>query len=691
MRHFFFSICLAACITLGMSCTDYQTQIDDLKKQIDDLSQICERSESNIDALEGAIDAIKSGNPVKSIIPVSENGSVTGYTLTFKDGSSVTVYNQASNVSVGEDNGRYYWKADGEWLKDSKGSRIEVGGDKAPAPQFKVEDCTLKMSLDGGKTWNEAAQMEKPYIARIEDTPAAVIITLTEGGTITIPKEQATEVTFVADTVRVFDGMTAVASYSLTGVSAGTKVYAFGSNGWKAEVTEQSAGGGKVSVTAPAGAADADVVLTASDSEGRTYLASIRCIARGVQPKFEILAYASFGGTAATRERYLDMAAAGFTISSAGFAYGKWGGPLDIDLTLAGLDAAQGTGVKLCIPIGDFFGGEFQQTVTLEQYINAVKDHPALWGYIVGDEPNASQLGHYAEMVEEMRKYDPVHPWYTVFLPVAAGINNPDANLNGTDTHKEYVEAACKYHLEHPTQFLAFDFYPVRTGNQVAFWWYSTLEDYFHYAQEYDLPLSGFACSVVFDGQEFPSVEALRLQNYTNLAYGCQAIQYFTYVCPPYQSEGWLDGSAPMNRDLSLSPVYDMVKQVNAELNNQAWVFLGGKVKWVRHTTSVEALPGTFPTSKLSVANFTSVGFDYFKASQHAVVSLIENEGCRYLIIVNQSLGIVNKLSMELNEEGRKAQIVNKDGSLTPVTDFVSDDNPIYSLDKGDALILKLD
>ncbi len=705
----------AATLLCMAACADYQSQIDTLKQQVAQLTEEYSASASNVSALERTVDAVKNGDPLESILPVNENGNVTGYELTFKEGGKVTLYNQSANVTVAEENGRYYWKADGRWLTDHEGNRIEVGGEEAPAPQFKTDGSRLEMSVDGGKTWKAMASWQKPIVAGISETSEGVTVMLADGSTISIPRAKEYEVTFNAAPVSAYDGETVESTYTLSGAPAGTKVRAIGNSGWTAVIVSETENGGTVRITAPAGAVDTDIILTASDNEGRAYLAGLHCTASGKKPvdptedpdpedpdnpdnpdnpedpdvpdvpdvpeaqKFEIFAYSSIPTPYATHENFVKMAEAGFTISQSNFSKDAYEGATVLENVIKALDAAQGTGVKLCIPLTEWFDPALKAVIkpekTVEEVVGAIKDHPALWGYLIGDEPGADELDTYGSYIEAYQKLDPDHPWYTCFLPVSTFTN--------TSTHAEYVDAVTDHFLKHPTQFLAFDMYPVRTGNTVASWWYECLENYCEYTQQKNIPLAGMACSVEFDGQAFPSVEALRLQNYTNLAYGCQALMYFTYMVPYYKTDGWVDGSAPMKLDGTHSEVYDMVKQVNAELNNQAFVFLGSKVQWVRNARTVPS-----HTTKLSSSNYYDLNIDYLSFSTHTVVSLLENGQDRYLVMVNQNLSKNDVVEIEFGK-GLNAQIVEKDGSFVPARDVITEDDA-YLLAPGDALILKL-
>ena len=70
---------------------------------------------------------------------------------------------------------------------------------------------------------------------------------------------------------------------------------------------------------------------------------------------------------------------------------------------------------------------------------------------------------------------------------------------------------------------------------------------------------------------KIPTLPELRLQVFSDLAYGAQAIQYFTYR--------GLQHDEP-------TEVYNLVKTVNQEVQQLAGIFLGAQVISVSHTGS---------------------------------------------------------------------------------------------------------
>jgi hypothetical protein len=122
---------------------------------------------------------------------------------------------------------------------------------------------------------------------------------------------------------------------------------------------------------------------------------------------------------------------------------------------------------------------------------------------------------------------------------------------------------------------------------------------------------------------------SLRLQFYPDLAYGAQGLQCFTYWNPVPGT--WDFHDAPIDLDGNRTPVYDMVKEMNVELQARAGVFVGAKVLSVRHAGETVP-PGVTPLGELP-APLTALDTH----GNGAVVSMLENGPYRYLVIVNRS------------------------------------------------------
>jgi uncharacterized protein (TIGR02145 family) len=99
---------------------------------------------SNITALQGLVDALKSRSYIIDVEPFS-TPAPGGWTIAFSTGVPVTIWNGAKGdtpqIGVAEEDGAYYWTLDGEWLLNGSGDKIPVTGEEGPTgqtPQLRI-------------------------------------------------------------------------------------------------------------------------------------------------------------------------------------------------------------------------------------------------------------------------------------------------------------------------------------------------------------------------------------------------------------------------------------------------------------------------------------------------------------------------------------------------------------------------
>ena len=129
---------------------EHESQLNEHAQRLDSLETLCARLNTNYASLKKIVDALESNDYVTGVAPVMEGTETIGYTLTFRESGSVTIYN-----------GR--------------------------APQMKVEGGNWFTSYDGGKTWVKigAADLEdgESYIENVRVDAQYMYITLSDGKT----------------------------------------------------------------------------------------------------------------------------------------------------------------------------------------------------------------------------------------------------------------------------------------------------------------------------------------------------------------------------------------------------------------------------------------------------------------------------------------------------------------------------
>lgn len=185
--------------------------LNDYDYRITLLEQKCDKLNTNIAALQTIIDALQTGDYITSVTPITSGGDEIGYTITFGNHESITIYNgqngvdgkdgadgrngqdgyngQTPIIGVAQDiDGIYYWTLDGKWLLDDNGNKLRVTGQDGKdgrdgvdgqdglngvdgqnghdgtngtngangiTPQLKIESDYWWISYDNGATWTQ--------------------------------------------------------------------------------------------------------------------------------------------------------------------------------------------------------------------------------------------------------------------------------------------------------------------------------------------------------------------------------------------------------------------------------------------------------------------------------------------------------------------------------------------------------
>jgi hypothetical protein len=362
-----------------------------------------------------------------------------------------------------------------------------------------------------------------------------------------------------------------------------------------------------------------------------------------------ILAWYGIPHKETTLQRYLELKESGITYDLSYFP--------NADSMELGLDIAQKAGIKLFIDCPEL---KTKTQETVKRFMN----HPAIAGYMLRDEPNRSDFPQLGEWVKKIRAIDDKHFCYLNLFP-----NYATEQQLGTKTYQEHVDL---FVAEVPVQVISFDHYPV-VGDSLRANWYENLEIISEAARKAGKPFWAFSLSVAHGPYPVPTIPQMRLQVYSDLAYGAQGIQYFTYWTPPMDTV-WMFNRGPITQDGKRTQVYDRIKVINNEVRNLSGVFLNAKVISVTHTGNPIPV-GTKPLVKLpdpiKVLKTEGTG---------AVVSVLKNGPNSFLIVVNRDFLKPMNLTINCDPQVKK---VLKDGTLVPANVY----NHTIEIDPGDAAI----
>lgn len=164
----------------------------------------------------------------------------------------------------------------------------------------------------------------------------------------------------------------------------------------------------------------------------------------------------------------------------------------------------------------------------LDQLIERVKNHPAMYAYFIGDEPNSARFPMIGKLFAYLREKDPAHLAYINLFPTYA--------TNEQLGNKGDVVTAYKEHLQQfvdtvKPQLISYDHYHYFVG--------SDGQQYFlniglirEAAMKAGVPFLNIIQAASWDpAVRIPHTNETRWLVNTSIAYGAQGISYYVYCC----------------------------------------------------------------------------------------------------------------------------------------------------------------
>lgn len=372
------------------------------------------------------------------------------------------------------------------------------------------------------------------------------------------------------------------------------------------------------------------------------------------------MGYLGFRDAGATMENFQRLAEAGIDMITL---------ELDQDTAELQLDLAQETGLKILAVLAPYTGRSAIEEVDFAQVdsvVNRFKNHPALYGWHIFDEPGLKMIPFLKYVKEHVEALDPAHPVYINLNPLGS------IRALGTDYYADYIDT---YARECDLKLLSYDCYPAMSYG-ILNWWYMCNEAVAAACRRHNIPFWAFAATCWIDREgpnnmhAKPTLENVRLQINTNLAYGAQVMQYFTI------RDFGGTSLAPNMGNTNWTEAYDIMKDANLEMKCREKIFAGCKVSANRftHLTPFACLPLTDSDLPAAVSALDT--------DRVALVSFLENDGTRYIVIVNSTdkekctVGITFTAPCEL---------IDRTGAVTAVTPG----SHTLTIDEGDMLVIK--
>lgn len=278
---------------------------------------------------------------------------------------------------------------------------------------------------------------------------------------------------------------------------------------------------------------------------------------------FPIMGWAGPGNEMIREDVMRGMVEAGFTVSHSSVSGG-------VDEIRRALDVAASTGIRLLLVhsawhVADDFQLDDGRRALIRSLVEAIRDHPGLYGYHLRDEPRFHLLPLLAEAQRFIRELDGYHLCYINHYPPIEGWGAPTAEA----FWRRYIE------LNQP-QMLSFDHYPITIGTDEEIHrlagapnvfaphkiivkpdFFSCLELLRNLSNAARLPFWAFTCSVRVGPHPTPTEGHMRFQLMNNLAYGARGLQYFTYA----------HAGAMVRPDGSVTETWELARRINQDVH----------------------------------------------------------------------------------------------------------------------------
>ena len=243
---------------------------------------------------------------------------------------------------------------------------------------------------------------------------------------------------------------------------------------------------------------------------------------------------------------------------------------LDYDKKALDLFAKHGLGAIVRDVAPHWWGGsgksgQFHKYCPLEIYdkvANRYKDHPAVWGISIGDEPSALDIPHYGKVVDRVNSLFPkAFPYlnlYPNYATVAENTADETVSQLGTKTYKEYIDVYCKCV---PADYISYDYYVYATKNLGG-----CLENFrivSEAARKYGKRFMYIPQVNSQNPAEIVTVNQMRFQAFSAMSFGAEDITWGCYTA------GWWHHNI-LDEKGEKTEQYDKVKVVNKEIRTLA-------------------------------------------------------------------------------------------------------------------------
>jgi hypothetical protein len=279
------------------------------------------------------------------------------------------------------------------------------------------------------------------------------------------------------------------------------------------------------------------------------------------------------------------------------------------------------------------------------ELVSQVKDHPAVFGYYLRDEPPADFFPGLAKVSGPIQELHPgAWPYINLFPNYATPgqLAAPDY-----DTYLEKFVETC-----HPP-ILSYDHYAPFEGGGLRGEYFANLESVRRAAVKHHLPFWNIILATAHFNYREPSPADLRFQVYTSLAYGARGIGYFKYFAPSIGNYRL----APVDQFGHETPTWRAMQNVNLQIAKLAPTLLKLTSDRVYHFGDVPAGCAKPDESSLVAAIDGPI----------LVGDFTHEDGSKYVFVVNKDFAASRPGFPKFRKSPAKVELVSPySGDLTP-------------------------
>jgi len=380
-----------------------------------------------------------------------------------------------------------------------------------------------------------------------------------------------------------------------------------------------------------------------------------------IQKKFII---GGWVGPHQTEEQYLLFKQAGFnTVLDYPFEGDKYQKTLELAQKVGGLDVI----LNIDHQFLRYKPEPFVPFARIAAFVKQVKGNKNIIGYMMFDEPRSTDVELLVAAEKHVRSLDP-------------------ARLTWLDFHPDSAGGLAHSILEKmKPSVISFAYYPYCTKSDQLDQFYTLTGKYRNLSIEFGKPLWLFVQSASWpwfqdrnEDRRLPTPSDIRMQVYSDLAYGAKALWYYTYVTPRHAKE---ISSAILDNDDKVKTSYAGIKAINAEVQALAPVLMTLDSVDVMHVKPKHKGVKPFtPNNVIADIQAENLLIGYFK----------DSAGIDYFMLVNKLPNALNKnIKLKLGGKVKNlSQIDRKTGRAAKYA--VSGGTAEVTLDPGDGILFKV-